>query len=134
MLIMCICTLQVFLMPRHKKPRHCECESKGRAYKPTGIPLGKVEKVALYRDEIETLILCDREGFTQEEAGARMGVSRGTVQRILSNARKKVADALSGCKALVLEDSICKEKEGTSSAPKPEAGKRRGNDPGSWKR
>jgi predicted DNA-binding protein (UPF0251 family) len=110
-------------MSRNKKPRHCECESKGGAFKPTGIPLAKVEKVALHRDELEALRLCDRDGLTQEEAGARMGVSRGTVQRILASARSKVADALSGCKALILEDSICREEEGTPPAPEPGRGK-----------
>jgi predicted DNA-binding protein (UPF0251 family) len=121
-------------MSRNKKPRHCEGEVKGGAYKPTGIPLGKVRKVTLHRDELEVLRLCDRDGLTQEEAGERMGVSRGTVQRILSSARKKVADALSGCKALILEDSICKEEEGTSPAPEPGRGKGGGDDRGSLTR
>jgi len=40
------------------------------------------------------MYLCDSEGLTQEEAGARMGVSRGTVQRLLAAARKKIVDAL----------------------------------------
>lgn len=95
-------------MPRQKKPRKCECHVKGKAYKPTGIALPKLEKVTLYIDELEALKLCDKDGLNQEEAGKRMGVSRGTVQRILSSARQKVADALSGCKALVLEETICK--------------------------
>jgi len=81
---------------------------KGRAYKPTGIALSGIEKVVLYLDELEALKLCDKDGLSQEEAGERMGVSRGTVQRILSSAREKVADALSGCKALVMEETICK--------------------------
>jgi predicted DNA-binding protein (UPF0251 family) len=56
------------------------------------------------------LKLCDAEGLTQEEAGKRMGISRGTVQRILSSARQKTATALAECKALVLEEIICKEE------------------------
>ena len=43
------------------------------------------------------------DGLTQNEADENMGVSRGTVQRILTSARKKVATALSGGKALVFE-------------------------------
>lgn len=70
----------------------------------------KLEKVTIMSDEIETLKLCDMDGLTQKEAGERMGVSRGTVQRILTSARKKVATALSGCKALVFEKTTCKEK------------------------
>ena len=36
----------------------------------------------------------DLEGLSQEEAGVRMGVSRGTVWRLLQRARRKVAQAL----------------------------------------
>lgn len=56
-------------------------------------------------DELETLHLCDGEGKTQEEAGACMGVSRGTIQRLLSSARCKVARALAGQKALAISDN-----------------------------
>lgn len=62
----------------------------------------------MYRDETEALKLCDLDGLTQEQAGKRMGVSRGTVQRILSSARRKTAMALTQCKAIVLEETICK--------------------------
>jgi predicted DNA-binding protein (UPF0251 family) len=96
------------MSPRLKKPRTCGCRSKGKAYKPAGIPLKDLDKIVLYRDELETLKLCDMDRLTQEEAGLRMGISRGTVQRILSSGRKKVAMALSGCKALVMEEIICK--------------------------
>ena len=41
-------------------------------------------------EEFEALRLVDYEGLTQEEAGKRMGVSRGTVWRALNSARKKV--------------------------------------------
>ena len=95
-------------MPRLKKPRNCRCPYKGRAYKPVGVPLGQLDKVVIQRDELEALKLCDLDGLTQEQAGMKMGVSRGTVQRILSEARRKVAAALSGCKALVMEEVICR--------------------------
>ncbi len=79
------------------------------AFKPTGVPLTDIEKVPLYDDELETLKLCDLDGLTQEEAGNKMGVSRGTIQRLLSSARKKTAMALSGCKAIVFEKQSAKE-------------------------
>ncbi len=69
--------------------------------------MGELEKVVLHLDELEALALCDRDGLTQEEAGIKMGVSRGTVQRILASARGKVADALAGCKAIVMDKDIC---------------------------
>ncbi|MBI4683722.1 MAG: DUF134 domain-containing protein [Nitrospirae bacterium] len=99
------------MSPRYKKPRHCECplHMKGKAFKPTGIPMSEIEQIALYRDELEALKLCDADDLTQEEAGKKMGISRGTVQRILSSARRKTAQALSECKAIVLEKTICKK-------------------------
>lgn len=90
-----------------KKPRTCGCQLKGKAYKPTGIPLKELEQIVLFKDELEALKLCDMDGLTQQEAGLKMGISRGTVQRILSSGRSKVAEALSGCKALVMEKKIC---------------------------
>ncbi len=99
------------MSPRRKKPRLCSCPARGKAFKPTGIPLSGLEKIVLFTDELEALKLCDLDGLTQEEAGKKMGVSRGTVQRILASARRKTALALSGCKALVLEQTLCKEEE-----------------------
>jgi uncharacterized protein len=91
------------MSPKCKKPRTCTCRFKGKAFKPIGIPLSEVEQVPLLREELEVLKLCDLDDLTQAEAGARMGVSRGTVQRILAAARKKVAKALSKGQAIVFE-------------------------------
>ena len=91
------------MSPRCKKPRHCRCSFKGKAFKPTGVPMSKVERIILSLDELEALKLCDLDDLTQEEAGARMRVSRGTIQRTLSRARKKVAMALTQGKAIVFD-------------------------------
>jgi uncharacterized protein len=91
------------MSPRCKKPRNCQCKFRGKAFKPTGIPMSEIKQIPLSRDELEALKLCDLDGLTQEEAGARIGVSRGTVQRILSAARKKVAQALTQGRAIVFE-------------------------------
>jgi len=58
----------------------------------------------LQRDELEALRLCDRDGLVQEQAGSKMGVSRGTVQRLLASARQKVAQALVEGAAIVFEE------------------------------
>lgn len=76
----------------------------GKAFKPTGTPLKELRKIPLLRDELEALKLCDKEGLFQEQAGEKMGVSRGTIQRILTSARKKVAEALVEGAALILAD------------------------------
>ncbi len=67
------------------------------------MPMSEVEQIVISRDELEALRLCDRDDLTQEQAGKRMEVSRGTVQRILAAARKKVARALTEGKAVVFE-------------------------------
>lgn len=91
------------MSPRCKKPRNCRCSFKGKAFKPTGIPMTEVKQIPLKRDELEALKLCDMDDLTQEQAGSKMGVSRGTIQRILSAARKKVAQALVRGAAIVFE-------------------------------
>jgi predicted DNA-binding protein (UPF0251 family) len=91
------------MSPRGRKPRNCKCRFTGKAFKPTCVPMAEIEHIPLLREELEVLKLCDLDDLTQAEAGARMGVSRGTVQRTLAAARKKVAKALSKGQALVFE-------------------------------
>ncbi len=90
-------------MPRPRKPRFCACPIRGQAFKPAGRPLGMVEQIPLGHDELEALRLCDLLNLTQEEAGERMGVSRGTIQRTVKAARAKVVRALLEGAALVLD-------------------------------
>lgn len=92
------------MSPRPKKARICETNFCGHAYKPTGVPLPELTQIELHRDELEALRLCDADGLTQEEAGVRMGVSRGTIQRILTVARKKTAKSLSEGYAILFVD------------------------------
>jgi len=61
-------------------------------------------RVILFLDEMEALHLCDGQGLTQEEAGLKMGVSRGTIQRLVSSGRKKMVNAIVNCHALVIDD------------------------------
>ncbi len=90
-------------MPPGKKPRTCRCRFSGRVFKPAGVPLAGIGQIPLLREELEALKLCDLDDLTQAEAGDLMGVSRGTVQRTLTTARKKVAKALACGKAIVFE-------------------------------
>lgn len=83
----------------------------GRSFKPARIPMTKLRKIYLLRDELETLKLCDLEGMTQEEAGRKMGISRGTVQRMLTRARQKVTEALVTGAALVFQDDSPEEQQ-----------------------
>lgn len=58
-------------------------------------PLGNLEPILLEAAELEAFRLVDFEGLSQEEAAKRMGISRGTVWRLVQRARRKVAQALS---------------------------------------
>ena len=58
-------------------------------------PPRNLEPIPLEMAELEAFRLVDLEGLSQEEAGQRMGVSRGTVWRLVQSARKKTAQALS---------------------------------------
>jgi len=60
--------------------------------------------IHLALDELEALRLCDVEGEDQTAAGARMGVSRGTVQRLTKSGRRKVVRALVESSALVIDE------------------------------
>jgi predicted DNA-binding protein (UPF0251 family) len=62
----------------------------------------ELEVVFLREDELEALRLCDLEGLDQMSAGERMGVSRGTVQRLLKSGRGTLVRALVDNSALVI--------------------------------
>ncbi|PIQ98493.1 MAG: hypothetical protein COV64_01000, partial [Candidatus Nealsonbacteria bacterium CG11_big_fil_rev_8_21_14_0_20_39_9] len=51
-------------------------------------------------DELEALRLCDLENLEQTEAAKKMKVSQSTLQRILTSAHKKIAEALIEGKAI----------------------------------
>ena len=90
-------------MPRPRKRRHCRRFEGDRVFKPRSIPMSQLETLRLGLDELEAMRLCDFEGHEQEAAGERMGVSRGTVQRLLKSGRAKVVRALLDSSALVIE-------------------------------
>ena len=69
-------------------------------FKPRAIPLASLEEVELRLDELEVLKLCDYEGFEQKEAAKKINISQSTLQRILSSARKKIAEAIIKGKAI----------------------------------
>lgn len=92
-------------MSRPRKPRTCICPHRAgfaAVFKPAGTPLTDLDMLRLAHDELDALHLCDGQGKTQKEAGECMGISRGTVQRLLASARAKVAEALVHQKALAI--------------------------------
>ncbi|MDA8121517.1 MAG: DUF134 domain-containing protein [Deltaproteobacteria bacterium] len=90
-------------MARPKICRHVGCSPEAVYFKPRGIPVSLLEEVEVTVDELEAIRLADLDGLYQEDAAARMNVSRQTFGRIVESARRKVADALLGGKALKIE-------------------------------
>ena len=99
-------------MPRPRKRRCCRRYDADRVYKPQGIPLRQIETAFIGLDQFEALRLCDSEQLDQEEAGQRMGVSRGTIQRLLYGARKQIVEAILHNHAIVIN---LKESEATNA-------------------
>jgi len=62
-----------------------------------------LETTRLELGELEAMRLCDLDGLSQQQAGQPMGVSRGTVQRLLKRGRARVIRALVGSKAILIE-------------------------------
>ena len=89
-------------MPRPRKPRACRRLEGDPVFKPRSIPMTQLDTVDLELGELEAMRLCDMEGLDQEAAGQRMGVSRGTVQRLLKSGRAKVVGCLVDTRALVI--------------------------------
>jgi uncharacterized protein len=67
------------------------------------MPLDQLKAITLLHEELEALRLVDLEGQYQQVASEQMGVSRSTLQRIVSEARYKVAEALTEGAALYIE-------------------------------
>lgn len=55
---------------------------------------GALESVKMFYDEYEVLRLVDYMGLEQEQAGRMMGVSRGTVWRLLQSGRRKLVSVI----------------------------------------
>ena len=90
-------------MPRPRKRRILAQTPRPAIYKPAGVPLDGLRHVSLLHEELEALRLADLEGLIQSEAARRMGVSRSTFQRIVTQARHQVALALIEGHALQVE-------------------------------
>lgn len=90
-------------MPRPRKRRTVAIPARAMVYKPAGVPLDGLHRVSLLPEELEALRLIDLEDLTQEDAAQRMGVSRSTFQRIVTQARRQVARALVDGAALIIE-------------------------------
>ena len=65
-------------------------------------PQSSSDPIYLDPAELEALRLVDLEHLSQEEAGEKMGISRGTIWRLVQSARMKVTQSLIEAKPLVI--------------------------------
>ena len=89
---------------RGKKKRCCRFLENEIVYKPRAISMKEVETNNIEADEFEAIRICDYEGLSQIEASVLMGISRGTVQRLLNSGRKKIVDSFLHEKAIVIKN------------------------------
>lgn len=90
-------------MPRPRKCRLVMARPQVNYFKPRGIPLRELEEVRLSLEGYEALRLADLDGLGQDQAARSMGVSRQTFSRVLAEARRAVAEAIVGGRALCIE-------------------------------
>ena len=87
-------------MPRNIKCRRVCKEPENRIFSPEN---GCADYITISVEELEAIRLCDLESLEQDSAAERMGISRGTFQRILYAARKKSAAARCDGKGILTE-------------------------------
>ena len=92
-------------MVRPLKPRRVFFDPDVTYFKPRAVPLSLLEEVDLDVCELEALRLCDFKNLEQTEAAKKMKISQSTLQRILTSARQKVAEALIQGKAIKIRKS-----------------------------
>jgi predicted DNA-binding protein (UPF0251 family) len=98
-------------LPRCKKQRCCRLFGNEIIYKPAAIPCKELQEIVIDLDEFEAMRLCDLEELDQTTAGERMGVSRGTIQRLLTSGRKKLIEALMNSTVIRIQNSTEKFEE-----------------------
>jgi len=87
-------------MPRPKKKRTIRFNPEIDYFKPRGVPISDLETVEVSLEELEALRLVDVKSMNQTEVAKGMEVSQSTLHRVLSEGRKKVAEALTEGKAI----------------------------------
>jgi uncharacterized protein len=87
-------------MPRPFKRRRIRGKPNSNYFKPAGIRKIELEETELNLSEFEAIRLIDLNQTPQEQAAEKMQISQPTLSRILSSARKKIADAIINGKAI----------------------------------
>ncbi len=95
-------------MPRPRRFRRIGFQPNITYFKPTGIGMFELEETILTFEEFEAVRLKDFEGLEQEKAAKKMKISQPTFNRLLKEARKKIADAIVNGKAIRIQGGVYK--------------------------
>lgn len=87
-------------MPRPRGRRRIGLNPEITYFKPSGVPMRQLEEVNLTVDEFEAIRLKDLLGMSQKEAAVKMGISQPTFHRLVTDARKNLADGIINGKAI----------------------------------
>ena len=92
-------------MAKRKKYRKIGHLPNSFLFKPVGAKIKQIEEIFLTIDEFEALMLSEIYNLKQKEAAKRMWISQSTFNRIISSARKKIANAIINGKTIRIENS-----------------------------
>lgn len=101
-------------MPRPRKWKKVCAEPAINLYGPIDEAHRASEILVMSVEEYETIRLIDQERLTQEESAQKMNVARGTIQRLYTDARAKLAESLINGIVLKIEGGdymLCDEEE-----------------------
>ncbi len=90
-------------MPRPRKSRRIESSVREQCFRPCRTGRAAKNAVKLFLDELEAVRLSDLEGLSQEDAAAKMEISRSTFARLLNEAHSKIAEAIIQSKPIMTE-------------------------------
>ena len=96
--------LKTTKMPRPCKRRRVRGRPNSSFFKPAGIRVSELSEVVLTMSEFEVVRLIDFHEMSQIQACEKMEISQSTLSRILTSARKKIADAIINGKAIRIEN------------------------------
>lgn len=95
-------------MPRPRRIRRIFFNPSTTYFKPAGISLTHLQNSILTKEELESIRVIDLEQIEQKKAAKKMNISQPTLSRLLTSARKKIADALINAKAIKIQGGVYK--------------------------
>ena len=90
-------------MVKKKKYRKISHFPNSLLFKPFGAKIKYIDEIVLTIDEFEALRLSEVYNLKQKEAAKRMWISQPTFNRLISSARRKIANAIVNGKTIRIE-------------------------------